>query len=96
MKAFEADLRFCRSFGTSVFALYRFLPSYSPNLNLIERLWKFVKKKSLYNEYYETFAEFVAGIMGCLDRVETDYKDEIDTLMQPNFQDLKNVKLMAA
>ena len=74
----------------------QFLPSYSPNLNLIERLWKFVKKKSLYNEYYETFAEFVAGIMGCLDRVETDYKDEIDTLMQPNFQNLKNVKLMAA
>jgi len=25
------------------------LPSYSPNLNLIERLWKFVKKKCLYN-----------------------------------------------
>ena len=31
-----------------------FLPSYSPNLNLIERLWKFVKKKCLYNEYYTT------------------------------------------
>ncbi len=31
-----------------------FLPSYSPNLNLIERLWKLVKKKCLYCEYYET------------------------------------------
>jgi transposase len=71
------------------------LPSYSPNLNLIERLWKFVKKKSLYNVYYETFAEFVAGIMDCLNRAETDYKDELNTLMQPNFQDLKNVKLLA-
>jgi transposase len=73
-----------------------FLPSYSPNLNLIERLWKFVKKKSLYNVYYESFADFVAGIMNCLDRVDTDYKDELASLMQLNFQELKNVRLMAA
>jgi len=30
-----------------------FLPSYSPNLNLIERLWRFFKKKVLYNRYHE-------------------------------------------
>jgi len=35
-----------------------FLPPYSPNLNLIERLWKFTKKKCLYNEFYETFSKF--------------------------------------
>jgi transposase len=35
-----------------------FLPPYAPNLNLIERLWKFFKKKILYNRYYETFDEF--------------------------------------
>ena len=29
-----------------------YLPAYSPNLNLIERLWKFVKKKCLYSKYY--------------------------------------------
>ena len=28
-----------------------YLPPYSPNLNLIERLWKFVKKKCLYSIY---------------------------------------------
>ncbi len=72
-----------------------FLPSYSPNLNLIERLWKFVKKKCLYNIYYETFGEFTAGINDCLARVETDYKSELATLMTPNFQDLKNVCLLA-
>jgi len=32
-----------------------FLPPYSPNLNLIERYWKFFKKKVLYNQYYPTF-----------------------------------------
>jgi transposase len=35
-----------------------FLPSYSPNLNLIERVWKFVKKKCLYSHYYEKFPAF--------------------------------------
>ena len=38
----------------------RFLPGYLPNLNLIERLWKFFKKKILYNKYYETFDEFLS------------------------------------
>jgi len=69
----------------------QFLPSYSPNLNLIERLWKFVKKKCLYNVYYETFDEFTAGINDCLNRVETDYKAELETLMKPNFQNLKKI-----
>lgn len=35
-----------------------FLPSYSPNLNLIEKLWKFFKKKVLYNKYYEKLEDF--------------------------------------
>ncbi|PIQ72273.1 hypothetical protein COV86_03925 [Candidatus Roizmanbacteria bacterium CG11_big_fil_rev_8_21_14_0_20_35_14] len=35
-----------------------FLPPYSPNLNLIERLWKFFHQKVLWNRYFETFDEF--------------------------------------
>jgi len=35
-----------------------FLPTYALNLNLIERLWRFFKKRVLYNRYYETFIEF--------------------------------------
>ncbi len=35
-----------------------FLPSYSPNLNLIERIWKFFKKKILYNTYYPDIGKF--------------------------------------
>jgi len=72
-----------------------FLPSYSPNLNVIERLWKFVKKKCLYNVYYETFDLFIAGINDCLRRVETDYKEELETLMKPKFQNFKKEKLLA-
>jgi transposase len=37
---------------------FLFLPTYSPNLNLIERLWKFFKKRTTYNKYYEKYADF--------------------------------------
>jgi transposase len=47
-----------------------FLPAYSPNLNLIERLWKFVKKECLSCRYYEDFARFKAAIVECLEGVE--------------------------
>jgi transposase len=35
-----------------------FLPPYAPNLNLIERYWKYFKKVILYNRYYESFDGF--------------------------------------
>jgi len=73
----------------------QFLPGYSPNLNLIERLWKFVKKKCLCNVCYETFDEFTSGINDCLSRVETDYKAELEPLMKPNFQNPKKASLLA-
>ena len=34
------------------------LPSYSPELNLIERVWGFFQRKILHNRYYKTFKEF--------------------------------------
>lgn len=45
-----------------------FLPPYSPNLNLIERLWKFIKKKRLYNRYHETFCHFKEAIDDRIDK----------------------------
>ena len=44
--------------------IYRefYLPPYSPNLNLIERLWKIVKKKCLYSKYYSNLSLFKNGI----------------------------------
>jgi len=62
-----------------------FLPGYSPNLNLIERLWKFFKKKILYNKYYETFAEFSSACKGFF-RCRTKYCAELRTLLTEKFQ----------
>ena len=64
-----------------------YLPSYSPNLNLIERLWKFVKKKCLNGRYYATFAEFTVAITNCLESLP-EYEDELKTLLNLKFQDL--------
>lgn len=63
-----------------------FLPPYSPNLNIIERLWKFVKKKSLNSRYYETFGEFQKAISGALHKCGDEWKDELKTLLVLNFQ----------
>lgn len=67
-----------------------FLPPYSPNLNLIERLWKFVKKKALYNQYYAGYEQFHKAISNCLAQTGTTYKPDLDTLLVAKFQSFKN------
>jgi transposase len=73
-----------------------FLPSYSPNLNLIERLWKFTKKKALRGKHYADFAAFRAAIDDCLERIRTDHRDALASLMTLNFQTFDNASFLAA
>jgi len=73
-----------------------FLPSYSPNLNLIERLWKFIKRRSLYGRYHPTFADFQAAIEETLDGLPTTHAEPLKTLMTLNFQRFDDVSLMAS
>jgi transposase len=63
-----------------------YLPPYSPNLNLIERLWKFIKKKCLYSKYYSNFEDFKNAISDCLSKTHTTYKQELDSLLTLQFQ----------
>jgi len=64
-----------------------FLPSYSPNLNLIERLWKWMKKDCLNCMYYSKFCEFKAAIDNSLNKIITGQaKKELDSLLTLNFQ----------
>jgi len=61
-----------------------FLPPYSPNLNLIERYWKFFKKKVLNNRYYETFEEFKQACYSFF-RKRKKYMPELQMLLAENF-----------
>jgi transposase len=63
-----------------------YLTTYSPNLNLIERLWRFVKKQCLYSIYYADFDAFKAAISSCLEECHTTYKQELDSLLTLRFQ----------
>jgi transposase len=73
-----------------------FLPSYSPNLNLIERVWKFVKKKCLYSKYYEKFPAFKAAISLCLDETVTTHKSDLDSLLTLRFQLFQKAQFVTA
>lgn len=61
-----------------------YLPPYSPNLNLIERLWKFCKKKVLCR-FYQTFALFTEAIEAFFANL-SDCREELASLMTENFQ----------
>ena len=71
-----------------------FLPPYSPNPNLIERLWKFVKKESLYSKYYSDFAAFKTAILDCLSQTHTTHKDALDSLLTLRFQTFEKTQPM--
>ena len=73
-----------------------YLPPYSPNLNLIERMWKFVKKKCLYAKYYEDFSQFSAAISSCLDRAHLKHKKELDSLLSLRFQTFEKSQILRA
>ncbi len=72
-----------------------YLPAYSPNLNLIERLLKFVKKNCLYSTYYANFKDFKQAISECLAQTHTTYKEELDSLLSLRFQTFEKSQIMA-
>lgn len=61
------------------------LPTYSPNLNLIERLWKFLKKKTLYNKYYSSYIEFKNAIYNFFEKTVIEDREELISLMTEKF-----------
>lgn len=71
-----------------------YLPTYSPNLNLIERLWKFVKKKCLYSKHYQDFSLFKQAISACLAQTHTTHKAELDSLLTLRFQTFKKAQIV--
>lgn len=62
-----------------------FLPAYSPNLNLIERLWRFFHQRAVWNRYFETFEEFKSTTLDFFENLK-QYEKELSTLLTDNFQ----------
>jgi transposase len=73
-----------------------FLPSYSPNLNLIERLWRFIRKQSLNSTWFDSFEQFQAAIDDCLNKMATDHKQDAASLFVHKFQRFEDVPILAA
>lgn len=73
-----------------------YLPSYSPNLNLIERLWKFVKKECLSSIHYPNYEAFTTAITQCLEDLPTKHKPAMDSLLSHEFQTFEDVSILAA
>ena len=61
-----------------------FLPPYSPNLNLIERLWKFLRKKIINTCFYRKKEEFRQAVIQFFENIPL-YRHELGTLMTLNF-----------
>jgi transposase len=73
---------FAESLGISLL----FLPPYSPNLNIIERLWKFTKKKILYAKYYNNPEGFHQAIKSFFNNINRNYRQELKSLLTLKFQ----------
>jgi transposase len=67
----------------------KFLPPYSPNLNPIERLWKFMKKEVINSFYYDTISEFRRGIMDFFKNIAAR-KNQLKSLITLNFRVVRN------
>ena len=65
--------------------ILNFLPSYSPNLNLIERLWRFVKKHLVKNRYFQKYKTFRANVFRLLNNLD-QYSEELQSLITENFE----------
>jgi transposase len=62
-----------------------YLPPYSPNLNLIERLWKFTRKEVIHTKFYPEFKDFKAAINHFFDNID-QFKPQLKTFIGLKFQ----------
>jgi len=64
----------------------KYLPPYSPNLNIIERLWKFFHQKHR-DKYFERFKDFEETVLTFFKNIK-QYNAELKTLLTDSFQTL--------
>jgi transposase len=57
-----------------------FLPPYSPQLNIVEGLWKWLKSDVINNVFYHTTAEIRKNVQAFMDSIMTNPMNIIDRL----------------
>ena len=70
------------------------MPAYSPNLNLSERCWKFVKKRCLDSKYSPDHLGFQQAILACIEQAPDTYQQELESLLTLKFQTFKAVRVI--
>lgn len=73
-----------------------FLPPYSPNLNIIERLWKYTRRHVLAGKYFDTPAKFHDALRHFFEVDYTNHKPKLSSLLTLNFQSFENAHLLCA
>ena len=71
-----------------------YLPAYSPNLNLIERLWRHVKQQVLYSRYYDSFPKFKTAITDCINASQLPEKKSLRSLFSLKFQIIEKSQIL--
>jgi transposase len=67
----------------------QFLPPYAPNLNLTERFWTYFKRQVLYNQYYETFADYKAACKAFFAGLDA-HQRQLRSLLTDNFESVRD------
>lgn len=73
-----------------------FLPPYSPNLNIIERLWKYTRQHVLAGKYFDSPAKFHDALRNFFEVDYINHKTNLSSLLTLNFQSFENARLLYA
>ena len=80
-----------REAATKEGIILHFLPSYSPNLNPIERLWKVMNEYARNNQFFKTGKEFKEKINSFFDNTWPTISDSMKSRINDNFEQIKSV-----
>jgi transposase len=69
-------------------------PLLAPNLNPIERFWKWVKKSCLYSKYYAMSDDFQKAIQECIAQAHSQHQAELESLLTLRFQTFREVPVI--
>lgn len=73
-----------------------FMPPYSPNLNIIERLWKYTRRHVLAGKYFDTPAKFHEALRHFFEDDYINHKPNLRSLLTLKFQSFENARLLSA